>query len=148
MAYNYTSHDLSRMSRDELITIRKNLGHHIDYTIESIAMFEYELNTHAPAGYGGPGYGGCNLRFNQLDAAEQKYLEESYKLTWTMVQNLQDLKKHLQKLRTEYTNVSDAIRIGTYIMRGYINPATSQPIVIEDANVWSEAAFGPDIYIA
>ena len=148
MAYNYTSHDLSRMSRDELITIRKNLGHHIDYTIDSIAMFEYELNTHAPAGYTLPGYGTCKHRFDQLDAAEQKYLEESYKLTWTMVQNLQDLKKHLQKLRTEYTNVCDAIRIGTYIERGHIKPATTRPIVIEDSDKFDDSAFGPEIYVS
>ena len=148
MAYNYTPRDLSRMTRDELITVRKDLGHHIDYTIDSIAMFEYELNTHAPAGYGGPGYGGCNLRFNQLDEAEQKYLEESYKLTWTMVHNLQDLKKHLKKLRTEYTNVCDAIRIASYIKHGHIKPATSRPIVIEDADKFDDSAFGPEIYVA
>ncbi|AGE50324.1 hypothetical protein ATCVCanal1_826R [Acanthocystis turfacea Chlorella virus Canal-1] len=148
MAYNYTPRDLSRMTRDDLIVVRKNLGHHIDYTLDSIAMFEYELNTNAPAGYGGPGYGGCNLRFNQLDAAEQKYLTESYQLTWKMVQDLQKLKKLVQKLRTEYTNVSDAIRIGTYINRGYIKPATSRPIVIEDSDKFDDSAFGPDIYAA
>ncbi|AGE57836.1 hypothetical protein ATCVNTS1_985R [Acanthocystis turfacea Chlorella virus NTS-1] len=147
MAYNYTPLDLSRMTRDELVTVRKNLGHHIDYTLESISELEYELHAHAPAGYGGPGYGGCNLRFNQLEAAEQKYLEESYQLTWKSVQKLQSLEKLVQKLRTEYTNVCDAIRIGTYIKRGYIKPATSRPIVIEDSDVWSEDAFGPQIYI-
>jgi len=147
MAY-YTSHQLTRMTREELITIRKNLGHHIDYTIDSIAELEYELHTHAPAGYGGPGYGSCNLRFNQLDEAEQKYLEESYKLTWTMVHNLQDMKKHLQKLRTEYTNVCEAIRIGTYIERGHIKPATTRPIVIEDSDKFDDSAFGPEIYVS
>ena len=147
MAYNYTPRDLSRMTRDDLFVVRKNLGYHIDYTLDSIAELEYELHTHAPAGYGGPGYGGCNLRFNQLEAAEQKYLEECYQLTWKSVQKLQELKKLVQKLRTEYTNVCDAIRIGTYINRGYIKPSASRAIVIEDSDKFDDSAFGPEIYV-
>lgn len=148
MAYNFTPRDLSRMTRDELVVVRKNLGYHIDHTLDTIAELEYELHTHAPAGYGGPGYGGCNLRFNQLEAAEQKYLEECYQLTWKSVQKLQELKKLVQKLRVQYTNVCDAIRIGSYIKRGYIKPATSGPIVIEDAYKFDDSAFGPEIYVA
>ncbi|AGE55816.1 hypothetical protein ATCVMN08101_976R [Acanthocystis turfacea Chlorella virus MN0810.1] len=147
MAFNYTSRDLSRMTRDDLITVRKNLGHHIDYTLETIAELEYELHTHAPAGYGGPGYGGCNLRFNQLDAAERKYLEECYQLTWKSVQKLQELKKLVQKLRTQYTNVCDAIRINSYIKKGFIKPSASRAIVIEDSDKFDDSAFGPEIYV-
>jgi hypothetical protein len=65
-----------------------------------------------------------------------------------MVHNLQDLKKHLKKLRTEYTNVCDAIRIASYIKHGHIKPATSRPIVIEDADKFDDSAFGPEIYVA
>ena len=147
MTYNFTPRDLSRMTREQLVSIRKDLGYHIDYTLESISELEYELHTHAPAGYTLPGYGTCKYRFDQLDATEQKYLEECYRLTWKSVHKLQELKKLVQKLRVQYTNVVDAIRINSYIKRGFIKPSASRAIVIEDSDVWSEDAFGPQIYI-
>lgn len=148
MAFNYTPRDLSRMTRDQLVTVRKNLGHHIDHTLDTIAELEYELHYHAPAAYTLPGYGTCKHRFDQLDAAERTYLEESYKLTWKSVHKLQELKKLVQKLRTEYTNVCDAIRINSYIKKGFIKPSASRAIVIEDSDKFGDSAFGPEIYVA
>jgi hypothetical protein len=136
-----SAYPLAKMSREELVVLRKNITRHIDYAIDYIANLEYEIDTHRPAGYTG------FIPFELFSDDEKKYLIEEYQFTARMVNNLNQMKMNLANLRTEYTNVDSAIHIESYIKRGFIKKMTPRPIVIEDSDVWSEDAFGPEIYV-